>query len=133
MADADRYRRPARSTLARLQGGRDDKGRVCGSLPRMLTPAQERAIRRVWAAGGTRDEAAAAAGVSAGLIRQRLQDQLADLPRPGRGAGGRRRAAPPTEHEIAARAAEVRHRWPPERWLGLQPDDDQTTLEEQTR
>ena len=75
-------------------------------------------MRAVWAAGGTRDEAAAAANVTVGRIRQRLADQLADLPRPGRGAGGRRRAAPPSPEEIAARAALVRRKWTPARWLG---------------
>lgn len=122
MAAADRYRRPPRSTLARPQAARDDKGRLCGSLRRLLTPDQERAIRAAWAEGATRDEAARAAGVTPATIRQRLADQLADLPRPGRGGNGGRRSLPPTPAEIAARAAELRHRWPLERWLGIGPD-----------
>lgn len=124
MAAVDGARRRPRSNLARPQAGRDNKGRVCGSLRRLLTPAQEQAIRQAWAAGATRDECARAAGVSVGIIRQRLADQLADLPRPGRGGNVRGRSDPPTPDEIAARAAELRHNWPIERWLGFNPEDD---------
>lgn len=112
-----------RGTLARPAAGRDAKGRLTGSLRMLLSPEQERAIREAWAAGATRDEAARAAGVSVGRIRQRLADQLADLPRPGRGAAGKRRASPPTEQEIHERAAMLRRSWPPDRWLGHEPGE----------
>lgn len=89
-----------RSRLARPLGARDRRGRLAGCQKTMLTKAQEAAVRRAWRQGGTRDQVAQAAGVSPGLIRQRLEDQLADLPRRGRGRGGRRRSSDPTEEEI---------------------------------
>lgn len=92
-----------RSRLARPIGKRDAKGRLCGSLPTLLNRSQVTVIRRAWRAGWTRDEVARAAGVSVGLIRQRLADQLADLPRRGRGGGGSRRVKDPTEEEIYGR------------------------------
>jgi hypothetical protein len=92
-----------RSRLARPQGKRDKLGRLRGSLKTLLTREQEQAVRRAWALGATRDECARVAGVSVGLIRQRLGDQLRDLPRRGRGAGGGRRHGDPTEEEIYGR------------------------------
>lgn len=134
MAAADRRRQPARSKLARNQAARDSKGRVCGSLPQLLSPEQERAVRAAWAAGATRDEAAAAAGVSPGIIRQRLADQLRDLPRRGRGGCRRRlRSSPPTPEEIAAMAAELRHGWTPERWLPAAVAEHQANDDERER
>ena len=115
---------PAQSTsvdrsapVARMAGSRDAIGRVYGSLPKLLSQAQERAVRAAWAAGATRDEAAWAAGVPPARIRQRLEDQLRDLPRRGRGFPGRPRFVPLTESEIASRAAAIRRgetldRWP---------------------
>lgn len=101
-----------RSRLARPLGARDQKGRLSGCQKTLLTRSQEAAARRVWRAGGTRDEVARAAGVSVGLIRQRLEDQLADLPRRGRGRGGRRRAQDPTEAEIyGTLTAAIQSRW----------------------
>jgi hypothetical protein len=93
-----------RSRLARPQGKRDRLGRLAGCRKTLLTSVQERAIRRAWARGATRDEAAEAAGVSVGLIRMRLADQLRDLPRRGRGRG-RRREPPrdPSPEEIYGR------------------------------
>jgi hypothetical protein len=81
-----------------------------------LTNGQLVAIREALAAGGTRDQAAAAAGIRRSLLDRHLRHggQLAGL------RGGRRwrpRAADPTPAEIAVRAAEVRSRWPLERWL----------------
>ena len=102
---------------------RDARGRVHGSLPKLLSPSQERAVREAWAAGATRDEAAWAAGVPPARIRRRLGDQLRDLPRRGRGFPSRPRFAPLTESEIAERAAALRRgemldRWPTrnDRW-----------------
>ncbi|NDC96543.1 hypothetical protein EB077_14660 [bacterium] len=113
-----------RSRLARPIGRRDAKGRICGSLPTLLNRSQERAIRRAWRAGLTRDEAARAAGVSVGLIRQRLADQLSDLPRRGRGRGASRRVTDPTEEEIYGRLTlAIQATWTDEEreaaWKGL--------------
>jgi hypothetical protein len=93
-----------RSRLARPLGRRDRLGRLCGCRKLLLTGEQIRIIRRAWKNGATRDEVAAAAGVSVGLIRQRLQDQLRDLPRPGRGHGARRPPrSDPSPEEIYGR------------------------------
>lgn len=113
-----------RSTLARPVAARDAMGKICGSLPLLLSPEQERTIRRAWAAGATAAEAAELAGIPVGRIRQRLQDQLRDLPRRGRGVGSSRRSAPPSPEEIAYRAALVRLRWPEDRWLGRDANQD---------
>lgn len=82
-------------------------------------------MRAAWRSGATRDQAARAAGVSVGLIRQRLADQLADLPRPGRGRPGRPRIqqSDPTPEEIyGALTAEIQARWTDEerdsKWHG---------------
>ncbi len=112
-----------RSRLARPQGKRDKRGRLAGCLKTLLTRDQERAVRKAWRSGATRDEVAMAAGVSPGLIRQRLADQLADLPRRGRGRGGRRRSADPTPEEIYGRlTAEIQATWTDEerdaKWQG---------------
>lgn len=112
-----------RSRLARPQGRRDRFGRLAGCLKTLLTPDQEQAIRQAWAAGATRDEAARAAGVSVGLIRQRLGDQLRDLSRAGRGGNCRRKRPDPTPDEIYGQlTAEVQSRWTDEerdaKWHG---------------
>jgi hypothetical protein len=106
----------------------DGTGRFAGSRPDWLTKDQERAIRRVWASGGGWMDAARAAGIRVRLLRARLEDQLADLPRRGRGAG-RKRAAPrdPTEEEIWGRLTlEIQATWTDEereeRWLGRPSD-----------
>lgn len=101
-----------RSRLARPIGKRDRSGRLSGCRKTLLTRAQEAAARRTWMAGGTRDDVARAAGVSVGMIRQRLEDQLADLPRRGRGRGGRRRVEDPTEDQIyGPLTASIQERW----------------------
>ncbi len=81
-----------------------------------LTDDQLVAIQATLAAGGTRDQAAAAAGIGRSLLDRHMRGdgQLAGL------RGGRRwrpPAADPTPLEIRVRAAEVRSRWPVERWL----------------
>jgi hypothetical protein len=93
-----------------------------GSDRRLLDPAQERAVRAALADGGSWSEAAAAAGLTYSLLRQRRLDQLADV-RLGRGAGRKARHADPSREEIALRAAEVRRRWTEADWgLGGDPD-----------
>lgn len=117
-----------RSRLARPQGRRDRRGRLSGCVKTLLTREQELAVRRAWRSGATRDEVAAAAGVSVGLIRQRLEDQLRDLPRRGRGRGGHRgQPRDPTEEEIyGALTAEIQARWTEEerdaKWHGTPSD-----------
>jgi hypothetical protein len=85
-----------------------------------LTDDQVQAIREKITTGGTRDEAAAVAGIRRSLLERHLRDgQLADL------RGGRRWRPPtpdPTPAEIEARAAEVRAQWTPERWAGLKAE-----------
>lgn len=81
-----------------------------------LTADQAAAVRAALEAGGTRDEAAAAAGIQRSLLDRHLRPggHLAAV------RGGRRWRPPtpdPTPAEIAARAAELRARWPTERWL----------------
>jgi hypothetical protein len=108
-----------------------DDGRLAGSSRQFLTPDQERRVREAWAAGGRRDEVAAAAGITVARLVSRLADQLADLPRRGRGKGGGRRpkavdGPDPTQDEIRARAAEVRRTWGEDRFgIGHPtPEDD---------
>jgi hypothetical protein len=109
------------------------KGRFCGSEVIWLTADQEKTIRAAWLAGATQGEISMLADVSIDRLRARLRDQLADLPPRDRRFGSDRRAAPPTPHEIAARAAMLRRDWPEARWLGREPDEidqDPHALEE---
>jgi hypothetical protein len=86
-----------------------------------LTDDQVVAVREALAAGGTRDQAAAAAGIARSLLDRHMRPggQLAEL------RGGRRWRPPavdPTPLEVRARAAALRASWPPERWLtGAEP------------
>jgi hypothetical protein len=75
------------------------------------------------AAGATRDEAAAAVGITRSMLEARLRDQLADV-RVGQGRRGRKRgpSVDPTEQEIRQRAAMLRRSWPPDRWGIREPD-----------
>lgn len=109
----------APSPLARKQIDRGTGGRLTGTAKTLLTPEQERAARDAFAEGGSRDDMARAAGVTVGLIRERLKDQLADLPKRGRGAPGmarRRGIAMPHPIEIAVECALIRQKWPPHRF-----------------
>ena len=94
------------------------RGRKRASVERVLTPAQERIVRREIAAGATRAEAAAAAGVAQKRVYRALHAELADLP------AGRHGPRPGVEYppqpefvdipveEIYRRAAELRaERW----------------------
>lgn len=81
-----------------------------------LTDAQVVAVREALAAGGTRDQAARAAGITRSLLDRHMRPggQLLAL------RGGRRWRPPavdPTPEEIAARAAELRAGWTEERLL----------------
>jgi hypothetical protein len=79
------------------------------------------------AAGATRDEAAAAAGITRSLLEARLLDQLKDL-RVGQGRRGRKRgpSVDPTPAEIRQRAALLRRSWTPDRWGIREPDPHDT-------
>jgi len=86
-----------------------------------LSADQLAAIHATIRAGGTRDQAATSAGIPRHLLDRHMKPggQLAGL------KVGRRWRPPspdPTPAEIEARAAEVRARWPAERWL-RQGDD----------
>jgi hypothetical protein len=76
-------------------------------LPRRV----ERLLRRLLRGGATRDEAAAAAGITRSLLDTRLRDQLSDL-RVGRGRRERDRTIrDPTPEQIRQRAAAIRATW----------------------
>ncbi len=81
-----------------------------------LTAAQVEAVRRAYAAGLTRTEAAWAAGVPRRQLDARLRDQLRDL-RVGQGKRGRmprrRRLAELTPEQLLEAIADVRSRWSP--------------------
>ena len=117
------------SRLARPAGKRDAKGRLRGTRKTLLSKEQLAAIRQAHAGGATRDDLARLVGCSVGLIRQRLNDQLRDLPRRGRGAPGIRRQRPvdPTPDEIYGRlTAELQAKWTDEerdrKWHGTPTD-----------
>jgi plasmid stabilization system protein ParE len=110
-----------------------DRGQLVGSRRQYLTPQEERRVREAWADGGRRDEVAAAAGITVARLVSRLADQLADLPKRGRGVGGGRRrkdeeadGPDPTQDEIRLLAAECRRTWGPDRYgIGEPtPEDD---------
>lgn len=82
------------------------------SKPRLLSAEQEAAARAAWLDGRTRDEVARAAGVTVDILLRRLQDQLADLPRRGRGGNRRPPADDPTEAQIwGPLTAEIQATW----------------------
>lgn len=88
-------RRPIRAT--------DGTNQFRGSLRKALTAQQCQAVRRAWLAGETQQEIANAIGITVDTLKARLEDQLAGLPKRGRGTGGRRRPNDPTEEEIYGR------------------------------
>jgi hypothetical protein len=57
-------------------------------------------VRRAWADGLTRDQVAAAAGITIHVLEARRQDQLADLPDRNRRVNSGRRGGDPTPEEI---------------------------------
>lgn len=81
----------------------DGSQRLQGSERRLLTATEQRIARKAWGDGETQAQIACRLGLSVDTLRARLQDQLADLPRRGRGAGGRRKGADPTPEEIYGR------------------------------
>jgi len=88
-------RRPIRAT--------DGSAQFRGSLKNSLTARQIQQVRQAWMAGETQQQIASRIGVTVDTLKARLQDQLAGLPKRGRGAGGRRRPNDPTEEEIYGR------------------------------
>lgn len=100
-------------------------GRLAGTIPVLLTDRQVRAVSRLWRSGATRDEICRAVGITNSVFRARLADQLAALPRRGRGRGGGRKLAQrdPSPDEIYGRLTlEVQAKWTDEereeRWQG---------------
>lgn len=93
-----------------------------------LDCVQVATARRMWLANEPAHAIAAEIGVSLWILNKRLEDQLDDLPRRGRGRGLKRKAADPTPEEIAERAAIERERWSDEerdrRWRGFQGSDN---------
>jgi hypothetical protein len=83
-----------------------------------LDHAQEIAVRRAIANGATRDQAAAAAGITPARLWARLRDQLSDV-RVGQGKRQGRRSRRPTPDpdpaEIAERCRQLRERWSSDR------------------
>ena len=119
------YRRRGPGTSGRAPAVFDERGLLKGKTRRLLTENQESVVRLAWAAGETLQRCAWLAGVSLAVIRPRLEDQLADLPRRGQGAGRKRRegARDPTTEEIWGRLTlEIQAGWTDEeresRWLG---------------
>ena len=90
---------------------------------RWLTPEQEQRLRAALLAGMTRDQAAAAVGLTRQFVDTRLRDQLRDV-RVGRGRREKRRepTVDPTPEQIRIRAAMLRRSWSEDRW-GIRPPD----------
>jgi hypothetical protein len=111
------YRKKTATAVGRTSAVFDADGRLVGKERRQLTAAEEAAVRAAWADQScTMQEVAEAAGIAPALLRHRLRDQLADLPRRGQGAGPKGRFAELSPEEIAQRCAEVRKTWGPERY-----------------
>jgi transposase-like protein len=87
--------RPIRAT--------DGTNQVLGTERLLLSADQLAIVRKAWRNGETQGEIARRLGVSVDTIRARLRDQLADLPKRGRGAGATRTGEDPTEEEIYGR------------------------------
>lgn len=95
---------------------------------RLLTRDQEATVRSMAADGMTRDEIAEAIGVTPYVLSQRLRDQLGMRLKHGRPEGDEAWVDPTGDEDeasrsslalapwVAARAAEVRKAWTPERW-----------------
>jgi hypothetical protein len=96
---------------------------------RLLTEDEQAVVRSMVADGATRDEIAAAIGVTPWVIENRLRDQLVGVKlKAGRPKGDEAWIEPTGEEEeasrsslnlapwVAARAAELRATWTPARW-----------------
>ena len=90
-----------------------------------LTPEQLTLARSLWLEGTPAQVVARELGVSYDVLKARMADQLADLPRRGRGYGSHHdRGRPdPTPLELRAITAAIRARWPDERWNSDEPPD----------
>ena len=91
----------------------------------VLTPEQLTLARSLWLEGTPAQVVARELGVSYDVLKARMVDQLADLPRRGRGRGSaRNRGCPdPSLIEIRAKTAAIRARWTSERWNSDEPPD----------
>ena len=91
----------------------------------VLTPEQLTLARSLWLEGTPAQVVARELGISYDVLKARLGDQLADLPRRGRGYGSHHdRGRPdPTPLELRAITAAIRKRWPDERWNSDEPPD----------
>jgi hypothetical protein len=105
---------------------RGPDGKMAGSRKQLLSLRQLIAVREAWAKGLRRDEVARAAGITVARLVSRMADQLASLPRRGRGKGGGRRPAKqdPTPEEIYGRLTlEIQAGWTDEQreaaWRGV--------------
>lgn len=123
------YRKRTVGRSGRAPAVFDARGLLNGKRRRLLTPEQVATVRKSWALGDTMERCAWLVGVSVAVLRHRLEDQLADLPRRGRGAGRKRRpeSRDPTPAEIWGRLTlEIQSRWTDEereaRWLGKPVD-----------
>lgn len=92
-------------------------GSLQGRVRLRLTSSQANDVRKLLADGYTQREVAERIGVPYRRLRERLRDQLRLRVGRGRVRRGIRKAPFPflTDEEIAARAAEIRSRWTPER------------------
>ena len=99
------------------------------STKQVLSAQQVEIVLREIAAGATRDDVAAAAGVTPYVLTQRLRDQLGGIKlRAGRPKGDEAWVEPTGEEErasasslalapwVSARAAALRETWSEERW-----------------
>ncbi len=91
----------------------------------VLTVEQLTLARSLWIEGVPAQVVARELSVSYDVLKARLADQLADLPRRGRGRGSaHNRGCPdPSLIEIRAKTAAIRKRWPDERWNSDEPPD----------
>ena len=90
-----------------------------GSDKRLLQAEVVARLRRLLADGVSQSDAAAEVGISVGLLRARLHDQLAGLQRPTRGQRSRHSGGDwhIDAAEIRRRCAAIRETWPAERFL----------------
>lgn len=103
---------------------RDGSSRLAGRAAGRLTARQIKAISRAWEAGESQQEIARKVGITIDILKARLADQLADLPRRPRRACSGRRVSDPTPEEIYGRLTLIEQRaWSDEeredRWQGF--------------
>lgn len=99
-------------------------GQLAGRVRLKLKQSEAVRVRELLAAGYTQREVASELGIPYRRLRDRLVDQLRLRVGRGRKRRGMRRAPFPflSDEEIAARTAEIRAAWTPEReaeaWVG---------------